>query len=146
MTNDEDLRWAAQRCIGIDGMPVMATSQRYTTYLAAANPARVLALLDERDRAVASVAALLHAYIGITPGATVDGLAPEVQTEAERLLEERLALKSERDKLRDERNTLCVALEAIAVADDAEGEVYGRLYDAAAVARAALASVGVRDA
>ena len=92
MTNDEDLRWAAQRCIGIDGMPVMATSQRYTTCLAAANPARVLALLDERDRAVASVAALLHAYIGITPGATVDGLAPEVQTEAERLLEERLVI------------------------------------------------------
>lgn len=75
-------------------------------------------LTEERDRAVASAAALLHAYIGITPGATVDGLAPEVQAAAERLLEERLALEAERDDLRDE----CQAL------------------------RAALASVGVRDA
>lgn len=78
----------------------------------------VLTAHQERDRAVASVAALLHAYIGITPGTMVDGLTPEVQAEAERLLEERLALEAERDDLRDE----CQAL------------------------RAALASVGVRDA
>ena len=62
----------------------------------------VLTAHQERDRAVASVAALLHAYIGITPGTMVDGLTPEVQAEAERLLEERLALEAERDDLRDE--------------------------------------------
>lgn len=39
------------------------------------------------EAAEAGVAALLHAYIGLTPGATVEGFAPEVQAAAERLLE-----------------------------------------------------------
>ncbi len=43
-------------------------------------------LRAQRDTAVASVAALLDAYIAITPGATVAGLAPQVQADAERLL------------------------------------------------------------
>ena len=122
-------------------------------------------LRAERDRAVASVAALLHAYIGITPGATVGGLAPEVQAEAERLLEERLALESERDNLRDECNALRAALEGEADYCLAQLKQYAKtadssgeddpLYHAALCfhymqlekrLRAVPASVGVRNA
>ncbi len=55
----------------------------------------------ERDAAVASVAALLDAYIGITPGATVAGLAPQVQADAERLLERLDAMETALRTARD---------------------------------------------
>ncbi len=46
-------------------------------------------LQAERDRAVATVAALLDAYIGVTPGVDAPGLHADVLRQAEALLTER---------------------------------------------------------
>ena len=91
---DEELRRVCEALVALPRHERASDAgvRLFLQFTNAAGPAEVLALLNERDRAVAGVAALLHAYIGITPGATVDGLAPEVQAEAERLLEERLAI------------------------------------------------------
>lgn len=110
MTNEE-LRRACETLVALPKRDRggHAEMRMFNRFVDLAGPAEVLALIAERDRAVASVAALLHAYIGITPGTTVDGLAPEVQAEAERLLEERLALEAERDELRDRLRAMGVA-------------------------------------
>jgi len=59
MTNDDALRQLAQQCIDLpDGLPVTTDSRRYAAYLQAATPARILALLAERD----ALRAALDAY------------------------------------------------------------------------------------